>query len=130
MFVATRHSKKIHRVNRRILSNIFLPRQNFVAATCRTCFVRHVAATKFCSGDKILSNRPPNVEVFITGDLSLQSSNLQRFVAFCVPAFKFLGIKSSDLSLFLYQNIDNSFIINEIIYSVFDSVQRDPRDCC
>ena len=37
---------------------ILSPRQNFVAATCRTKlnqfdFVRHVAATKFCRGDKI-----------------------------------------------------------------------------
>ena len=37
---------------------ILSPRQNFVAATCRTKlnefdFVRHVAATKFCRSDKI-----------------------------------------------------------------------------
>ena len=52
MSIATGHSNKFHRVNRRILSNILLPRQNVVAATCRTKlnwfdFVRHVAATKF-----------------------------------------------------------------------------------
>ena len=86
-------------------------------------FLRHVAATKFCRGDKILSNRPPNVEAFTPGDLSLQpiaamsvydlshdcthkeiccSNVMQRFVASCVPAFKFLGIKSSDFFLFLF----------------------------
>ena len=52
-------------------------RQNFVAATCCTKsnwfnFVRNVAATKFCRGDKILIDLPPNVEVFTPGDLSLQ----------------------------------------------------------
>ena len=40
------------------LIRILSPRQNFVAATCRTKsnqfdFVQHVAATKFCRGDKI-----------------------------------------------------------------------------
>ena len=40
------------------LIRILSPRQNFVAATCRTKlnqfdFVRHVAATKFCRSDKI-----------------------------------------------------------------------------
>ena len=40
------------------LIKVLSPRQNFVAATCRTKlnqsdFVRHVAATKFCRGDKI-----------------------------------------------------------------------------
>ena len=70
-------------------------------------FARHVAATKFCRGDKILINQPPNVEAFKPGNLLLQSiaaisaydlslhcthkgnccSNvLQRFVASCVPA--------------------------------------------
>ena len=34
--------------------------------------MRHVAATKFCRGDKILFDLPPNVEVFTPGDLSLQ----------------------------------------------------------
>ena len=110
----TRRSNKFHRVNRRILSKILLPRQNFVAATCRTKsnwtdFVRHAAATKYFRGDKILINRQPNVEAFTPGDLSLQpiaamsaydlsldcthkaiccSNVLQRFVASCVPAFK------------------------------------------
>ena len=42
------------------LIRILSPRQNFVAATCRTKlnqfdFVRHVAATKFCRGDKIFN---------------------------------------------------------------------------
>ena len=74
---ATRRSNKFHRVNRRILSKILSPRQNFVAATCRTKsnsfnFVRHVAATKFCRGDKILIDLPSNVEAFTPGDLSLQ----------------------------------------------------------
>ena len=74
---ATRRSNKFHRVNKRILLKILSPRQNFVAATCRTKsnwfdFVRHVAATKFCRGDKILINLPPNVEAFTPGDLSLQ----------------------------------------------------------
>ena len=93
---------------------ILSPRQNFVAATCRTKsnwfnFVRHVAATKFCLGDKILIDLPPNVEVFTPGDLSLQpiaamgaydlsldcthkamccSNVLQRFVASCVPTLR------------------------------------------
>ena len=108
---ATRRSNKFHRVNRRILSKILSPQQNFVAATCRTKsnwfnFVRHFAATKFCRGDKILIDLPPNVEEFTRGDLSLQpiaamsaydlsldcthkamccSNVLQRFVASCVP---------------------------------------------
>ena len=74
---ATRRSNKFHRVNRRILLKILSPRQNFVAATCCTKsnwlnFVRHVAATKFCRGDKILIHMPPNVEVFTPGDLLLQ----------------------------------------------------------
>ena len=87
--------------------------ENFVAAACCTKsnwfdFVRHVAATKFCRGDKILINLPPNVEAFTTGDLSLQpiaaisaydlsldcthkaiccSNMLLRLVTPCVPAF-------------------------------------------
>ena len=111
---ATRCSNKFHRVNRRILSNILSPQQNFVTATCRTKsnwfdFVRHVTATKFCRGDKILINRPPNVVAFTPGDLSLQpiaamsaydllldcthkaiccSNVLQRFVASCVRALR------------------------------------------
>ena len=97
--------------------------ENFVAATefchCNMLrtksnwfdFVRHVAATKFCRGDKILINLPPNVEAFTTGDLSLQpiaamsaydlsfdcthkaiccSNVLLRFVVSCVPTFKYL----------------------------------------
>ena len=35
-------------------------------------FGRHVAATKFCRGEKILNSWPPNVEAFTPGDLSLQ----------------------------------------------------------
>ena len=115
---ATRRSNKFHRVNRRILSKILSPRQNFVAATCCTKsnwfnFVRHVAATKFCRGDKILINLPPNVEAFTPGNLSLQpiaamsaydlsldcthkaiccSNVLQRFVASCVPALKLFTV--------------------------------------
>ena len=115
---ATHPSNKFHRVNRRILSKILSPRQNFVAATCCTKsnwfnFVRHVAATKFCRGDKILINLPPNVEAFTPGDLSLQpiaamsaydlsldcthkaiccSNVLQRFVASCVPALKLFTV--------------------------------------
>ena len=71
--------------------------------------MRHVAATKFRRGDKILIDLPPNVEVFTPGDLSLQpvaamsaydlsldcthkamccSNVLQRFVASCVPTLK------------------------------------------
>ena len=71
-------------------------------------FVRHVAATKFCRGDKILIEQASNVEAFTPGDLSLQpiaamsacdlpldcthkaiccSNVLQQFVASCVPAF-------------------------------------------
>ena len=110
----THRSNKFHRVNSRILSKILSPRQNFVAATCCTKsnwfnFVRHVAATKFCRGNKILIDLPPNVEAFTPGDLSLQpiaamsaydlsldcahkaiccSNVLQRFVAQCVSAFK------------------------------------------
>ena len=110
---ATRRSNKFHCVNRRISSKILSPRQNFVAATCRTKsnsfnFVRHVAATKFCRGDKILIYLPSNIEAFIPGDLSLQpvaamsaydlsldcthkamccSNVLQQFVASCVPTF-------------------------------------------
>ena len=113
---ATRRSNKFCRVNKRILLKILSPRQNFVAATCRTKsnwfdFVRHVAATKFCRGDKILINQASNVEAFTPGDLSLQpiaamgacdlsldcthkaiccSNVLQRFVASCVPALIFL----------------------------------------
>ena len=74
--------------------------------------MRHVAATKFCRGDKILIDLPPNVEVFTPGDLSLQpiaamsaydlsldcthkanlccSNVLQRFVASCVPTLTLL----------------------------------------
>ena len=115
---ATHRSNKFHRVNRRILSKILSPRQNFVAATCCTKsnwfnFVRHVAATKFCRGDKILINLPPNVEAFTPGNLSLQpiaamsaydlsldcthkaiccSNVLQRFVASCVPALKLFTV--------------------------------------
>ena len=42
------------------LIRILSPRQNFVAATCRTKsnqfdFVQHVAARKFCCGDKIFN---------------------------------------------------------------------------
>ena len=68
--------------------------------------------SKFCRGDKIIIDLPPNVEVFTPGDLSLQPmaamsaydlsrdcthkvmccSNvlqaLQRFVASCVPTFR------------------------------------------
>ena len=110
---ATRRSNKFHRVNKRILLKILSQRQNFVAATCCTKsnwfdFVRHVAATKFCRGDKILINLPPNVKAFTPGNLSLQpiaaisaydlsldcthkaicySNMLLRFVASCVPAF-------------------------------------------
>ena len=74
---ATRRSNKFHRENRRILSKILSLRQNFVAATCRRKsnwfnFVRHVAATKFCRGDKILIDLPPKIEVFTPGHLSLQ----------------------------------------------------------
>ena len=58
----TRRSNKFHRVNRRILSKILSPRQNFVAATCRT--------KSTC--DKILVNRASNVEAFTPGNLSLQ----------------------------------------------------------
>ena len=70
---ATRRSNKFCRVNKRILLKILSPRQNFVAATCRTTsnwfnFVRHVAATKFCRGDKILINQASNVEAFTPGD--------------------------------------------------------------
>ena len=70
---ATRRSNKFCRVNKRILLKILSPRQNFVAATCRTKsnwfnFVRHVAATKFCRGDKILINQASNVEAFTPGD--------------------------------------------------------------
>ena len=73
----TRRCNKFHPVNRRILSEILLPRQNFVAATCRTKsnwfdFVRHVAATKFCRSDEILFNQPPNVEAFTPRVLPLQ----------------------------------------------------------
>ena len=111
---ATRRSNKFDLVNRRILSKILSPLQNFVAATCRTKsnwfdFVQHFAVTKFCRGDKILINRPRNVEVFTPSDLSLQpiaalsaydlsldcthkaiccSNVLQRFVASCVPTLK------------------------------------------
>ena len=93
---------------------ILSPRQNFVAATCRTKlnwfnFVRHVAATIFCRGCKILIDLLPNVEVFTVGYLSLQpiaamsaydlsldcthkamycSNVLQRFVASCVPTLR------------------------------------------
>ena len=111
---ATRRSNKFCHVNKRILLQILSPRQNFVAATCRTKsnwfnFVRHVAATKFCRGDKILIYQASNVEPFTPGDLSLQpiavmsacdlafdcthkaiccSNVLQRFFASCVPALK------------------------------------------
>ena len=112
-------------MNKRILLKILSPRQNFVAATCRTKsnwfnFVRHVAATKFCRGDKILINQASNVEAFTPGDLSLQpiaamsacdlafdcthkaiccSNVLQRFVASCAPALRFISMEK--LSKFL-----------------------------
>ena len=115
------------RVNKRILLKILSPLQNFVAATCCTKtnwfnFVRHVAATKFCRGDKILINQASNIEAFTPGDLSLQpiaamsacdlpfdctrkaiccSNVLQRFVASCVPAFNDI-LASLDLWVELY----------------------------
>ena len=126
MFITTRRSNKFHCVNRRIVSKILMPRQNFVAATCWAKsnwldFVRHVAATKFCGGDKILINRPPNVEAFKAGDLSLEpiaainaydlpldcthkaiccSNVLQLFVALCVPVLRWFSTQNFRYLLF------------------------------
>ena len=103
---ATRRSNKFCRVNKRILLKILSPRQNFVAATCRTKSNWYLCAT--CCSDKILINQASNVEAFTPGDLSLQpiaamsacdllldcthkaiccSNVLPRFVASCVPTF-------------------------------------------
>ena len=100
-------------------------------------FVRHVAVTKFCRGDKILINLPPNVKAFTPGDLSLQpiaaesaydlpldcthkaiccSNVLLRFVSLCVSAFTFFSWNKSAIG-------GRNLFVNDTLGSVKDWCQ-------
>ena len=89
---ATRRSNKFHRANRRILSKILSPRQNFVTGSRGTKSNHQMSKRShqaICRCNLSLQMSAYDMPLDCTHKTICYRNVLRRFVASCVPALRF-----------------------------------------